>query len=53
MRLLDLNNDGDLDVVIGNEHERKTRIWNAKDKTWKETSFPTQLVTVDGRGKPA
>ncbi len=50
VRLLDLNNDGYLDVVIGNEHLRKTRIWNPKEKTWTETSFPTALVTVDEAG---
>src|SRR5581483_9706944 len=50
VRLLDLNNDGYLDVVIGNEHVLKTRIWNPKESTWIESSFPTQLVSVDAGG---
>ncbi len=50
VRLLDLNNDGYLDVVIGNEQVRKTRIWNPKENAWIETSFPTQLVSVDPAG---
>lgn len=50
VRLLDLNNDGCLDVVIGNEHVRKTRIWNPKENTWTDSSFPTALVSVDADG---
>ncbi len=45
VRLLDLNNDGYMDVVIGNEKVQKTRIWNPKQQGWKESSFPTQLVS--------
>ncbi len=44
VRLLDLNNDGYLDVVIGNGHVRKTRIWQPSEKRWDETEFPTWLV---------
>ena len=47
VRLMDLNNDGFMDVVIGNEQAQKTRIWNPKEGRWIETSFPTRLVTVD------
>ncbi len=50
VRLLDLNNDGYLDVAIGNERVRKTRIWNAKENTWTDSSFPTPLISVDADG---
>jgi len=45
VRLLDLNNDGFIDVVIGNERIRKTRLWDPKQNAWIETDFST---VVDG-----
>ncbi|WP_339733373.1 PVC-type heme-binding CxxCH protein [uncultured Gimesia sp.] len=54
VRLLDLNNDGFMDVVIGNESVQRTRIWNPKQQTWTESSFPTRLVSQpDAAGKQA
>jgi putative membrane-bound dehydrogenase-like protein len=50
VRLLDLNDDGYLDVVIGNEHVGKTRVWNPKENTWSDSFFPTALVSVDADG---
>ncbi len=50
VRLLDLDNDGYLDVVIGNEHRRQTRLWDPQAGLWRETGFPTALVTVDTAG---
>ncbi len=50
VRLVDLNNDGCLDVVIGNEHVRKTRLWDAKEKKWTEADFPVPLVASDKEG---
>lgn len=44
VRLLDLNNDGYMDVVIGNDELRKTRVWNPKESKWNEVGFPIQLV---------
>ncbi len=49
VRLLDVNNDGYLDVVIGNGPVHKTRIWSPKTRSWETIGFPTELVTADGR----
>ncbi len=49
-RLIDLNNDGFMDVVIGNEQAQKTRTWNPKEGRWIETGFPIKLITVDADG---
>lgn len=45
VRLLDVNGDGFLDVVIGNSQRRLTRVWQPKEQRWQETSFPLALVT--------
>lgn len=50
VRLLDLNADGFMDVVIGNDQSRKTRLWSPETKSWSECIFSTQLIRlVDGR----
>ncbi|GIW93502.1 MAG: hypothetical protein KatS3mg110_1543 [Pirellulaceae bacterium] len=36
VRLLDLDGDGWMDVVIGNEKTRKTRLWLPDEKRWRE-----------------
>jgi putative membrane-bound dehydrogenase-like protein len=46
VRLIDLNNDGYLDVVISNARMRKTRLWDPQQKTWSETPFPAELPGV-------
>jgi putative membrane-bound dehydrogenase-like protein len=51
VRLLDLKNDGFLDVVIGNGKVRQTRIWSPKGKKWIKSDFPVQLVTSGQDGK--
>jgi putative membrane-bound dehydrogenase-like protein len=45
VRLLDLNNDGFIDVVIGNDKVQQTRIWSPKEQKWVVTSFPTKIVS--------
>jgi putative membrane-bound dehydrogenase-like protein len=50
VRLLDLDDDGFLDVAIGNESRRETRLWDPKAGRWKVGEFPTTLVTRDGAG---
>src|SRR5260370_24793421 len=52
VRLLDLNNDGFLDVVIGNDKVRQTRVWSPKSKTWVIGDFPVQLERTGEDGKP-
>ncbi|HEV3261576.1 MAG TPA: PVC-type heme-binding CxxCH protein [Gemmataceae bacterium] len=50
VRLLDVNNDGYLDVVIGNDKVRQTRVWSPRTRSWTGADFPVPLVTVDGDG---
>lgn len=45
VRLLDLNQDGFLDVVIGNDALRRTRIWQPAQRRWLDSDFPVALVT--------
>ena len=51
VRLLDLNGDGYLDVLVGNESVREGRVWNVQGRSWTTNSFPIALVLPDGRGE--
>ncbi|HZV07176.1 MAG TPA: PVC-type heme-binding CxxCH protein [Gemmataceae bacterium] len=46
VRLLDLDNDGYLDVVIGNDKLKQTRRWSPQTKTWSTSDFPLSLVNA-------
>jgi putative membrane-bound dehydrogenase-like protein len=46
VRLLDLNHDDRLDVVIGNGTTHRTRIWRQDLQEWRETSTPTDVRAV-------
>jgi len=50
VRMIDLNHDNYLDVVIGNGAVRKTRVWSPKDRRWMESEFPTWLVFSSHEG---
>ena len=50
VRLIDLNNDGYLDVVIGNENLKRTRIWQGETNRWRETDFPAAIVGIAANG---
>lgn len=51
VRLLDLDNDGYLDVVIGNgaAKDSKTRRWSPKTRKWITSGFPVNLVNTGAR----
>jgi hypothetical protein len=51
VRLIDLNNDGFLDVVSANEQYSLTRVWNPREKKWFDSSFPISIATPDARGE--
>ncbi len=51
VRLLDLNDDGYLDVILANEHLGQTRVWNPQTKSWSTTGFPIPLTASDARGR--
>lgn len=44
VRLIDLDGDGFLDVVIGNGHLRQTRRWIPSLGLWRTSPFPVSLV---------
>jgi hypothetical protein len=50
VRLLDVNRDGYMDVVIGNEKVRQTRVWHPEDGRWTTADFPVPIVSVDAKG---
>ncbi|MEX0678781.1 MAG: PVC-type heme-binding CxxCH protein [Pirellulales bacterium] len=43
VRLLDMNNDGYIDVLIGNEQTRKARVWSPTDGEWLDADFQPPL----------
>ena len=41
---MDVNRDGYLDVLIGNDHLRETRVWLPQTRSWAVLGFPTKLA---------
>lgn len=54
VRLLDLNADGWMDVVIGNDQVRQTRLWSPEKRRWIVGDFPVPIVqrTPEGNQVP-
>ncbi|NQT14562.1 MAG: polysaccharide deacetylase family protein, partial [Planctomycetes bacterium] len=44
VRVLDVNHDGYMDVVVANETLRQTRVWLPETGEWAATGFPVPLV---------
>src|SRR5439155_7007799 len=51
VRLLDVNHDGYIDVVAGNDKVRQTRTWSPKTRSWAVTEFPVPIVSAAEGGK--
>ncbi len=49
-RILDIDGDGYMDAVVGNENLRQTRVWSPKAGKWTTGEFPFPLVSVDAKG---
>lgn len=52
VRLLDLNDDGFMDVIIGNANVQQTRVWLPKERRWLTGDFPIRLVSGVPDGAP-
>jgi putative membrane-bound dehydrogenase-like protein len=46
VRLLDVNDDGLMDIVIGSADRKVTRIWEPKEKRWKEYATPFETANA-------
>jgi hypothetical protein len=53
VRVVDIDHDGFVDVVVANEQARITRLWNPATRQWRETVFPVQIVTSTSQLQPA
>ena len=52
VRIVDLNLDGFLDVMIGNDERRVARVWNPENNQWIEIPSPVKFVTNDADSAP-
>lgn len=45
VRIVDLNRDGYLDVMIGNDERQVARVWQEKAGSWRDIDSPIQFVS--------
>ncbi len=53
VRLVDIDGDGRMDVVVGNDARRETRVWHSESRTWRTVPFPFSIVRGQGSAKRA
>ncbi len=53
VRILDLNDDGYQDVLIGNAAAQRTRVWNNHSQTWIEQELPFKIVDDESQDSGA
>jgi len=51
VRTIDLNGDGFLDVLIGNENRQAVRIWQPEKEAWLDSDSPLQLTRSGAAGE--
>ncbi|MFG0262366.1 MAG: PVC-type heme-binding CxxCH protein, partial [Novipirellula sp. JB048] len=51
VRIADLNQDGFVDVIIGNENRQTARLWDAKTQRWHEFDHDVQFTDRGERGR--
>lgn len=50
VRLLDLDKDGYMDVVIANDRVQQTRLWLPDKRRWYTTDFPVPIISATANG---
>jgi len=49
VRIADVNNDGFLDVLIGNENTKTMRVWQPARQRWQSTQHDVTFTSTDGQ----